>query len=154
DNSSANEVAAVEGHSLETGRDYHVKVVVSGRTIELYLDGELQMKYSEPTTESLYQVVTRDAETGELVLKVVNPYESVARTAVLVDGYAVAQEASVTEMSGAPSAVNTKTRPERVVPVEDTATLDVSRSGDDTEFSYDFAPHSITFLRLKESTGS
>ncbi|MGI5189306.1 alpha-L-arabinofuranosidase C-terminal domain-containing protein [Promicromonospora sp. CA-289599] len=148
------EVAAREGHSLETGRDYHVKVVVSGRTIKMYLDGELQMTYTEPTTESLYQVVTRDAETGELVLKVVNPYESVARTAVNVDGYAVDGDAEVIEMSGAPSAMNTKTQPERIVPVEGSATLDVSRPGDDTEFSYDFAPHSITFLRLAEATGS
>ncbi len=154
DGGGAGEVAAVEGHSMETGRDYHVKVVVSGRTIKLYLDGALQMTYTEPTTESLYQVVTRDAETGELVLKVVNPYESVARTAVTVDGYTVDGDAEVVEMSGAPSAMNTKTQPERIVPVEGRATLDVSRSGDDTEFSYDFAPHSITFLRLTEDNGS
>ena len=151
DGGPAGEVAAVEGHRMETGRDYHVKVVVSGRNIELYLDGELQMKYSEPTTESLYQVVTRDADTGELVLKVVNPYESVARTAVSVDGYAVASEASVTEMSGAPSAINTKTQPERIAPVEGTRALDVSPSDGGSAFTYDFPAHSITFLRLTEA---
>ena len=42
------------------------------------------MKYTEPTTESLYQVVTRDAETGELVLKVVNTSTSLVRTDVMV----------------------------------------------------------------------
>ncbi|MFD2797516.1 alpha-L-arabinofuranosidase C-terminal domain-containing protein [Promicromonospora vindobonensis] len=151
DGGPAGEVAAVEGHRMETGKDYRVKVVVSGRTIELYLDGELQMKYSEPTTESLYQVVTRDAESGDLVLKVVNPYESVARTAVSVNGAQVGPEASVTQMSGAPSAVNTKTRPDRIVPVEDTATLDVSPSDGGTEFTYDFPAHSITFLRLTDA---
>jgi alpha-L-arabinofuranosidase len=154
DGGPAGEVAAVEGHRMETGRDYRVKVVVSGRTVELYLDGELQMKYTEPTTESLYQVVTRDAETGELVLKVVNPFESVARTAVTVDGYAVEPDAEVIEMSGAPAAMNTKAQPERIVPVEDTATLDVSSSDGGSAFSYDFPAHSITFLRLKESDGS
>ncbi len=151
DGGSAGEVAAVEGHSMETGRDYRVKVVVSGRTVELYLDGELQMTYTEPTTESLYQVVTRDEETGELMLKVVNPYESVARTAVAVDGYSVAPEADVVEMSGAPSARNTKTQPQRVVPVESTTTLDVSPSDDGSGFTYDFPAHSITFLRLGEA---
>ncbi|WP_157237083.1 alpha-L-arabinofuranosidase C-terminal domain-containing protein [Promicromonospora sukumoe] len=150
DNSSANEVAAVEGHSMETGRDYHVKVVVSGRTIKLYLDGELQMTYTEPTTESLYQVVTRDERTGDLVLKVVNPYESVARTAVSLAGAKVDPRASVTEMTGAPSARNTKTQPERVVPVESRTRLDVSRSGGGSAFTYDFPAHSITFLRLHE----
>jgi alpha-L-arabinofuranosidase len=135
---------------METGRDYHVKIVVSGRTIRLYLDGALQMTYTEPTTESLYQVVTRDAGTGELVLKVVNPYDAVARTAVSVAGAEVASRTSVTTMSGAPSARNTKTRPERVVPVESRARLDVSRSGGGSAFTYDFAPHSVTFLRLQE----
>ena len=154
DGGGAGEVAAVEGHRMETGRDYHVKVVVSGRTIKLYLDGALQMTYTEPSTESLYQVVTRDEETGELVLKVVNPYESVARTAVSVDGYAVDGTADVIEMSGAPSAMNTKTQPERVVPVEKTASLGVSESADGSGFTYDFAPHSITFLRLNQSNGS
>lgn len=145
------EVAAREGHSLQTGRDYHVKVVVTGRTIEMYLDGELQMRYTEPRTESLYQVVTRDEATGELVLKVVNPYASIARTAVSVDGYVVDPEAAVTQMSGEPSAVNTKARPERVVPVEGTEVLDTSASNGASEFTYDFPAHSITFLRLSEA---
>jgi alpha-L-arabinofuranosidase len=153
-NSPANEVAAVEGHRMETGRDYHVKVVVSGRTIKLYLDSALQMTYTEPTTESLYQVVTRDEETGELMLKVVNPYGAVARTAVSVDGYVVDPEAEVIEMTGAPAAMNTKTQPERVVPAEGSTTLDVTSSDGGTGFAYDFPAHSITFLRLSEADAS
>lgn len=138
------EVAAVEGHSLETGRDYHVKIVVSGRTVELYLDGELQMTYTEPVTESLFQVVTTDEETGDLLVKVVNAGGEVARTDVSVAGYDVAGDATVTEMSGDPAAVNTKSQPERVVPVE--RTFDAASNS----FTYDFAPHSITFLRLSQ----
>ncbi len=138
------EVAAVEGHSLVTGQDYHVKVVVSGRTIEMYLDGVLQMTYTEPVTQSLYQVVTTDEATGDLLLKVVNPYGSVARTSVSVAGYEVAAEVGVTEMSGPPSAMNTKANPTRVVPTEGTW------DGGADEFVYDFAPYSITFLRLTD----
>ncbi|MBO0608945.1 alpha-L-arabinofuranosidase C-terminal domain-containing protein [Myceligenerans salitolerans] len=143
------EVAAVEGHSLETGRDYDLKVVVSGRTIEMYLDGELQMTYTEPVTQSLYQVVTTDDETGDLLVKVVNPGGDIARTDVAVAGFEVAGQAEVIEMSGDPAAVNTKTRPERVVPTERTWTLpdDAGPGG----FTYDFPPHSITFLRLTEN---
>ncbi|GAA1849329.1 alpha-L-arabinofuranosidase C-terminal domain-containing protein [Myceligenerans crystallogenes] len=138
------EVAAKEGHSLVTGQDYHLKIVVEGRTIRMYLDGELQMTYTEPVTQSLYQVVTTDEETGDLLVKIVNPYASVARTDVSVRGYSVAPEAEVISMTGDPAAANTKTRPERVVPVE--SEWDAASN----EFTYDFAPHSITFLRLQE----
>ncbi|MBE1878653.1 carbohydrate binding domain-containing protein [Myceligenerans sp. TRM 65318] len=142
------EVAAVEGHSLVTGQDYDIKIVVDGRTIEMYLDGELQMTYTEPVTQSLYQVVTTDDETGELLVKVVNPGGDIARTDVSVAGFEVAGEAEVIEMTGDPSAINTKTRPERVVPTERTWALpDDAGSGG---FTYDFPPHSITFLRLTE----
>ncbi|MBE9940456.1 alpha-N-arabinofuranosidase [Cellulosimicrobium cellulans] len=143
---SANEVQAVENHSIEAGQPYHVKVVVEGSTIELYLDGELQMSYEQPSTKSLYQVVTRDDETGDVVVKVVNPTATAARTQVHVEGSdGIADRATVTEMVGAPSDTNTKADPERVVPVERTLT------GVGEEFSYEFPAHSITFVRLHAS---
>ncbi|WP_353707730.1 alpha-L-arabinofuranosidase C-terminal domain-containing protein [Cellulosimicrobium sp. ES-005] len=146
---SANEVKAVENHSIEAGQPYHVKVVVEGSTIELYLDGELQMSYEQPSTKSLYQVVTRDDDTGDVVVKVVNPTATAARTQVHVEGLgagtSIASEATVTEMVGAPSDTNTKADPERVVPVERTLT------GVGEEFSYEFPAHSITFVRLHAS---
>jgi len=142
DGGSANEVKAVENHSIESGQPYHVKVVVEGSTIELYLDGELQMSYEQPAKKSLYQVVTRDDDTGDVVVKVVNPTATAARTALHVEGGAVADEATVTEMVGAPSDTNTKADPEHVVPVERTLT------GVGEELSYEFPAHSITFLRL------
>ncbi|WP_251153433.1 alpha-L-arabinofuranosidase C-terminal domain-containing protein [Cellulosimicrobium sp. Marseille-Q4280] len=149
DGGSANEVKAVENHSIESGQPYHVKIVVEGSTIELYLDGELQMSYEQPTRKSLYQVVTRDDDTGDVVVKVVNPTETAARTQVHVDGLedatGIASEATVTEMVGAPSDTNTKADPELLVPVERTIT------GVGEDFSYEFPAHSITFVRLHAS---
>jgi Cellulose binding domain/Alpha-L-arabinofuranosidase C-terminal domain len=142
---SANEVAALEGRGVETGRDYHVKIVVAGSKIELYLDGVLQLSYTEPSAKGLYQVVTRDDETGELRLKVVNPTGSTARTQVSVaGGLEIADEVAVTEMVGAPGDMNTKADPENLVPVER------EWSGGGNEFSYDFPAYSITFLSLSE----
>ncbi len=141
------EVAAVEGHSLETGREYQVRVEVDGRTIRTYLDGVLQMTYTEPVAKSLYQVVTRDADTGELVVKVVNPTATTARTAVTVDGVEVSETVGVTEMVAAPTATNTKADPTNVVPVDRV----LERGG--SSFSYDFPAHSITFLRLSPEVG-
>ncbi|MFI2103878.1 alpha-L-arabinofuranosidase C-terminal domain-containing protein [Isoptericola sp. NPDC019693] len=148
DGARQGEVAAAESFTpLENGRDYRVKVVVEGRTIQLYLDGELQLTYTEPVTKSLFQVVTHDEETGELVAKVVNVGDAVARTDVEVTGgFEPAGTARVTEMSADPTATNTKTRPERVVPVDRTF------EGAGTSFTYDFPAHSITFLRLAPSS--
>nr|WP_198526324.1 alpha-L-arabinofuranosidase C-terminal domain-containing protein [Cellulosimicrobium sp. MM] len=104
------------------------------------------MSYEQPSTKSLYQVVTRDDETGDVVVKVVNPTATAARTQVHVEGSeGIADQATVTEMVGAPSDTNTKADPERVVPVERTLT------GVGEEFSYEFPAHSITFVRLHAS---
>ncbi|WP_402461518.1 alpha-L-arabinofuranosidase C-terminal domain-containing protein [Isoptericola aurantiacus] len=146
DGGSAAEVAALEGESVATGQDYHVKVVVDGRTIELYLDGELQMTYTEPAEKSLYQVVTHDDDTGELIVKVVNPGASVARTAVDVTGaFEVGADVAVTEIVADPSATNTKADKTHVVPVER------SWDGGANQFTYDFPASSVTFLRLAEA---
>jgi alpha-L-arabinofuranosidase len=147
DGARQGEVAAAGSFTpLEDGRDYRVKIVVDGRTVELYLDGELQLTYTEPVAKSLFQVVTHDEETGDLIAKVVNTGEAIARTEVAVTGgFDVAGEATVTQMAAAPSATNTKADPTRVVPVESTVEVD-------QEFIYDFPAHSITFLRLSEGT--
>jgi hypothetical protein len=113
----------------------------------MYLDGQLQMTYTEPVAKSLYQVVTRDADTGELVVKVVNPTTTTARTAVSVEGVEVAETVGVTEMVAAPSATNTKANKTNVVPV------DRVFDGGGSAFSYDFPAHSITFLRLSPAVG-
>ena len=90
-------------------------------------------------------MVTRDEETGELVLKVVNPTGSTARTDVSVTGgLEIDDEVAVTELVGAPGDMNTKADPEHLVPV------DREWSGGGNEFTYDFPAYSITFLGLSE----
>jgi alpha-L-arabinofuranosidase/regulation of enolase protein 1 (concanavalin A-like superfamily) len=140
---SANEVKALEGRSVTTGQTYHVKVVVDGSNIKLFLDGELQMAYDQPqASEKVFQVVTRDKATGDLVAKVVNTSTSPVRTNVNVSDVQVGPTATVTTLAGAPSAVNTKADPNRVKPV----TRQVS--GIDESFTYEFPASSVTFLRM------
>ena len=100
---SANEVKALEGTGITTGQTYQVKVVVDGTNIKLYLDGELQMSYDQPqASEKVFQVVTRDKKTGDLVAKVVNTSTSPVRTDVNVSDVEVAPTATVTTLAGAP----------------------------------------------------
>ena len=114
---SASEVKALENRSLVTGQTYRVKVVVDGTHIELYLDGVLQMEYDQPAPPAkLYQVVTRDERSGDLVAKVVNTSTSPARTQVDVSDAGIEGTATVTTLSGAPGATNTKAAPNLIKP--------------------------------------
>ncbi|PJI95037.1 alpha-L-arabinofuranosidase C-terminal domain-containing protein [Luteimicrobium subarcticum] len=143
DGGSAGEVKAVENSSVTTGKTYHLKVVVDGRDIKLYMDGVLQMDYEDVVaTQDVFQDVTRDASTGDLVVKVVNTSDTTRRTAVHVSDVGVRATGTATVLTGLPTDTNTKAKKEKVVPVEHQLT---GLSGD---FSYDFQPYSVTFLRL------
>ncbi|PUA80172.1 alpha-L-arabinofuranosidase C-terminal domain-containing protein [Nocardioides currus] len=140
---SASEVKALENTSLVTGQTYRVKVVVDGTHIELYLDGVLQMEYDQPAPPAtLYQVVTRDERSGDLVAKVVNTSTSPARTQVEVADAGIEGTATVTTLSGAPGATNTKAAPNLIKP----RTRQVQGIGD--SFVYEFPASSVTFLRM------
>lgn len=140
---SASELKALENKSLVTGQTYRVKVVVEGTHIELYLDGELQMEYDQPAPPAkVFQVVTRDERTGDLVAKVVNTSTSPVRTQVEVADAGVEDTATVTTLAGAPGATNTKAAPNTVKP----RTREVSGIGE--SFTYEFPASSVTFIRM------
>jgi hypothetical protein len=139
---SAVEVKSVEGHSVATGETYRVKVVVAGNTISLYLNGELQMTYESGADEKLFQVVTRDKASGDIVAKVVNTSTETVRTRVTVADAGVLPDGEVIQMTGAPGDTNTKAAPTKVVPT----TRQIG--GLSNDFGYDFPAQSITFLRL------
>lgn len=87
--------------------------------------------------------MTRDAGTGDLIVKVVNAQAAAARTAIDLGGAKVRSKARVTTLSAAPDAVNTETATP-VAPVTSTF------SGVAEEFSYTFPANSVTFLRIRE----
>ena len=148
----AAEVLAAPDMAVTSGQTYKVKVEVQDRTIKLYLDGVLHMTYTQPTAEPLYQVVTRDAANGDLIVKVVNPYANVARTQVNLADLDPVTGVAITELSGARDAMNTKANPRGTVPVEKSgAEVEAALAGSttaDRSFSYDFPAYSITFLRI------
>jgi alpha-L-arabinofuranosidase/regulation of enolase protein 1 (concanavalin A-like superfamily) len=144
----ASEVKAVENTSINTGQTYHVKVVVEGHSISMYLDGVLQMTYDESAaSEKLFQVVTRDAATGDIVAKVVNNATKPVRTQVEVSDAQVEPTGTVTQLAAAPSATNTKANPDNVAPVVRQV------SGLSSSFQYEFPASSVTFLRMHTHDG-
>ncbi|MFM9449001.1 alpha-L-arabinofuranosidase C-terminal domain-containing protein [Streptomyces acidiscabies] len=130
--------------SVETGRAYDIDVKVRGRQVTLSLDGEEWGSFTDDKpAEPFRQVVTRDARTGELIVKVVNVQATEARTAIDLGTSRVASRAKVTTLAAAADAVNTQTATP-VAPV--TSTVD----GVARKFTYTFPANSVTFLRIKQ----
>ncbi|MEU1011132.1 alpha-L-arabinofuranosidase C-terminal domain-containing protein [Streptomyces sp. NPDC005890] len=130
--------------SIDTGRAYDIDIKVRGRQVTLYLDGKEWGSFTDDKpAEPFRQVVTRDAKTGELIVKVVNAQPAAARTAIDLGAARVASRARVTTLAAAPDAVNTETST-AVAPQTSTLT------GVARKFTYTFPANSITFLRIKQ----
>ncbi|MCG0064626.1 alpha-L-arabinofuranosidase C-terminal domain-containing protein [Streptomyces tricolor] len=130
--------------SVETGRAYDIDIKVRGRQVTLYLDGKEWGSFTDDKpAEPFRQVVTRDAKTGELIVKVVNAQSAAARTSVDLGGARVASTAKVTMLAAAPEAVNTETAT-AVAPKTSTFTQVAGK------FTYTFPANSVTFLRIKQ----
>ncbi|MFI9806924.1 alpha-L-arabinofuranosidase C-terminal domain-containing protein [Streptomyces sp. NPDC052301] len=129
--------------SVGTGRAYDVDIKVRGRQVTLYLDGQEWGSFTDDKpAEPFRQVVTEDAKTGDLIVKVVNAQPSAARTAIDLGGAKTAAKARVTTLAAAPDAVNTETGT-AVAPVTSTF------SGVADTFTYTFPADSVTFLRIR-----
>ncbi|CAM5425578.1 hypothetical protein STENM223S_02626 [Streptomyces tendae] len=128
--------------SIETGRAYDIEIKVRGRQVTLYLDGQEWGRFTDDKpAEPFRQVVTEDTRTGDLIVKVVNAQPSEARTAIDLGGARVSSRARVTTLAADADAVNTETDAP-VTPVTSTF------RGVADRFTYAFAPHSVTFMRI------
>ncbi|BCL19316.1 alpha-L-arabinofuranosidase C-terminal domain-containing protein [Streptomyces tuirus] len=130
--------------SIETGRAYDIDIKVRGRQVTLLLDGKEWGSFKDDKpAEPFRQVVTKDARTGDLIVKVVNAQSAEARTAVDLGGAKVASTARVTTLAADETAVNTETDTP-VTPVTSTF------RGVAEKFTYTFPANSVTFLRIKQ----
>ncbi len=136
-----------DGTTIETGREYDLRVQVRGRTVTLFLDGQKWGEFTDSQkVEPFRQVVTRDTATGELIVKVVNAQADAARTTVDLKGARVERGARVTTLLGDPDDVNTQyTTP--IAPRE-------SRRDVASTFTHTFPPYSVTFIRIRTRSGS
>jgi alpha-L-arabinofuranosidase len=134
---------ATSGTTVETGRDYRLKIQVQGRKITTWLDGQkVNEVVDDFETKPLYQVVSADDRSGDVVLKVVNARESAVRSTVDLGRAQVGRSAEVTSLTGAPADVNSLADPHRITPAKRRVT------GFSESFTYDFPANSVTFIRL------
>ena len=135
-------IFAEEGHSIETGRTYDLRISVRGAKVELYLDGELFGSFADDAvTEPFAQVVTRDQRTGDLIVKVVNAQSTPAVTRIDLGDVKVRSRARMTVIAGDPEAQNTRSA-QPVEPVTSTV------KGISSSFTRTFPANSVTVLRI------
>ncbi|WP_432482057.1 alpha-L-arabinofuranosidase C-terminal domain-containing protein [Kineococcus esterisolvens] len=138
----AKEVLLVRPGTIETGRTYDLRVEVRGTSAAMYVDGELWGTITDDAaTQEFSQVVTRDDDTGELIVKVVNNGDEPARTRVDLGAEPARPTARMTVIAGDPQAENTR-ESQPVAP--ETSTV----HGIERVFTREFPAHSVTFLRI------
>ncbi|MDR7304133.1 alpha-L-arabinofuranosidase C-terminal domain-containing protein [Haloactinomyces albus] len=129
---------------IETGREYDLRIEIRGRQVTLFLDGKKWGGFTDDkVAEPFRQVVTRDHDTGELIVKVVNAQDSQARTRIdLGKQVRVAPVARLTTLQGDPDAVNT-------VDAQPIRPSQSTLPGVSNSFTHTFPAHSITFMRIR-----
>ena len=131
--------------TVETGRTYEIKIVVSDYNIKGYIDGELQFEYvpGVNTNAECYQVVSTDEETGDIIIKLVNRTESDRVVAIDLGGTQVESEAYVAQVAG-----NSLNNDNILGAKEDCIMEEFTVNGFDSKFNYTVPQYSATVIRL------
>jgi alpha-L-arabinofuranosidase len=134
---------------IEAGRWYDVMLEVQDRSIRCFLDGALISEVTLPRPETVLAIAGAQAESGDVILKILNTTPETVETSVRLDGAThVAAEGGLTVLTSENvTDENSFDEPTKIAPV--------SRSiptGNPSTVS--LAPHSLNILRLhiKEKT--
>jgi len=134
------------GH-IDTDRWYDIKVAVSGKNVKCWLDGEKihDLNYNAGgKVNSLYATSATDAQTGDLIVKVVNTSAGPLETEVDLSGAKLSGKGTVTVLtSESATDENSIEIPTKVSP----KTEAVNFSG--TKVKRSFPANSFTVLRLQ-----
>ena len=130
--------------TVETGKWYDVKIVVTPQLVTLYRDGN-EILSAKPAVQSRHFCQTGfDENTSELVIKVVNgtdkPYR---RTFSVIGARTVMPTGKVITLSGDATDENSFEQPTKLSP----RIALFGKFG--KQFDYEFAPMSFTIMRVK-----
>lgn len=131
----------VSGFTVETGRTYELKIIVSGTHIDCYIDDVQYISYDIPQADPLYQVTGLN-EHGDIIMKLVNVTEEAIPLEIELQNFGVmSYTAEVTVLTGdSLSAVNSA-KELNVVPV--TSTMEVYES-----FEYEVPAISVVIIKI------
>lgn len=131
--------------SLENDKWYDVKVVVTPRKSELYIDSNLTLSYSPQSTPLQFFSSGYDEATGELIVKVVNAEAEAYPLKVKVEGVKeIEKTGKVISLSAiSDTEENSFEEPQKIYPQTS------EYNGFGKSFDYTFPPFSYTILRIK-----
>ncbi|HTA30700.1 MAG TPA: alpha-L-arabinofuranosidase C-terminal domain-containing protein, partial [Candidatus Cybelea sp.] len=130
--------------NVETGRWYDLKVQLSGRRIQCFLDGQLIHDATAPQSDRFFALAGRDDRRGEMVLKAINVSRTPVHAQINLSGPAriAKQGRLITLSSDHLTDNNSLDRPGKVAPVDGV----LETAGD--HISYQFPPNSLTIVRV------
>lgn len=139
-------LAGTSDFVVETGRWYDIRIEVDQKAMKCYVDGELIISSAIPQAQPVYVTSSRDAETGDIILKVVNATAEVNRVQVLLENAGetyLNPVAEVQVLTGERrTATNSARNPEKVAPVS--ARLE----GVGADFLYEAPANSVSVIRV------
>ena len=124
--------------------NYYVQQLFSRNRGDVVLPTELAgIAKSASGVDDLYASATRDDNAGEIILKVVNPGSKAQTADINLHGAKISAVATKMVLAGNPGDENFMELPQAIVPVES------KLKNAAAHFSCEFAPHSMTILRIK-----
>jgi len=138
---------------IETGRWYDIRVDVRGKRVKCSLDGRVihDLAYvSDESVRSLYACASHDANTGDLILKVVNANGDNVDTAIHLKGLSEPSHKAETIVltSSKPTDENSLEQPDKVSPKTQEMNLN------SPDFHLVFPGNSFTVFRIGQTKGS
>ena len=134
--------------TVEEGRWYDVRVELEGPRIKCFLDDQLvhSLEIAPPNLPRLYATASREDQSGDLILKVVNVGDERTPTQLSFSGAPGATwQAKSIVLTGSPEDENSLSEPSKIHPEPGPAETFSA------EQTYTFPAHSLTVLRLSES---
>ncbi|MDR3269518.1 MAG: glycoside hydrolase [Tannerella sp.] len=129
--------------SMAENRRYTVKIVCENEQIRCYVDDVLLIEATVFSSPSLVTVATRESETGDILLKVVNTTWHEEWTSLRIAGGSITNRAEVIQLTGPADSRNTLEYPDVIVPVRKQIKFSFRRP-----IRYVFPANSVTIIRL------
>ncbi len=133
--------------AIETNKWYDIKVVRTDKEVELWIDGNLTIKYSPRSILSQFTVGGYNERSGEVIIKVVNAEETPWLSSIIINNSGKVSSIGdiITLSSKSLKEENSFESPLKISP----KTTKYNKFSSD--FAYEFAPCSFTILRIKVS---
>lgn len=132
-------------HRIETGRWYDLRVELTPRVAELYVDGELILSHKLQPVPQMFLASGYDEKKGEVIIKFVNSADNAQTIDFTLEGVTkvLPEGRSITLKANSLSEENSMDNPKKIAPEKEI----FDKFGQ--TFSYKFPKYSFTILRVK-----